>query len=187
MISSFIRPYHPHPINFLSFICLEMLFRRTCSRMEVRLVSLQFPESFLLHSKTGVNFAFFQSLGTSHNHHDLSKVIENDLAMTSNITSSCEWNLSDPRNLCLFRLFKCSLHDPCPPRVSFRLFYWSLGPGISKGLSYQQRCRWKRQWIPLLHTVSPASSLLSAARSCCCGMQVHIPYSPLPYSTPGGL
>lgn len=64
-----------------------MVFRRTFSGMEVRLTNLPFPKSFLTYFKIGVTFAFFQSFGTSHNHHDLSKVIVSGLTMTSTLST----------------------------------------------------------------------------------------------------
>lgn len=48
---------------------------------EVRLTGSYFPGSFfLLLLKTGVTFDFFQSAGTTSDHHDLSKIIVSSLS-----------------------------------------------------------------------------------------------------------
>ena len=61
-------------------MCLEMVSRISCPitfpGIEMRLVGLYFPRSFLPFLKTGVTFAFLQSLGTSASHYDRSKIIK---------------------------------------------------------------------------------------------------------------
>jgi len=77
---------------------------------EVRLTGLQFPgSSFFPFLKMGLMIPLFQSVGTSPNCHDLSNMMDSDLA--ASFASSLRthgWILLDPMDVCTFRFFRWS-------------------------------------------------------------------------------
>lgn len=99
------------------------------------MTSLQIPRS-LPFLKTEVEFAAFQSTGSPPGHHELSKIIQNGLTITSaNSLSTCGCNLSGPRDLCVFTLFKQALanlvllhhltsKDQCEEDIEDYFFYF---------------------------------------------------------------
>jgi len=77
---------------------------------EVRLTGQEFPgSSFLPFLKMGTMFPFFQSPGTSPDCHNLSNIVESDMAMTSgNSLRTLGSILSGPIDLCMFRFLRWS-------------------------------------------------------------------------------
>lgn len=86
----------------------------------------------------GMTLAFFQSSGTSSNHHDLSKITESSLTrMSTSSLSTDGCNPSGPMDLCPVCL-DVPYPDPPLPRLSLpyaRLSLWSQGPEIPEGWS----------------------------------------------------
>jgi len=85
---SSVNPFWHGFITLLSLMCLDIFLRVICSNAipwtKLRLTSPYFPGSSLTSFlKTGVIFPFSQSLGTTSSHHDLSKIVEIGLAVTS--------------------------------------------------------------------------------------------------------
>lgn len=102
------------PMTFFFTKCLKTVSRIFFSiifpRIKVKHLNLQFLRSHLLpFLKSVVTFAFFQSSGTSSNHHDLPKMImKSGLAVTASSLNTCRCIPSGSMDLCIFSLFKCS-------------------------------------------------------------------------------
>lgn len=100
--------------------------------------------------KGAVIFAFFQTSGTSASQHKLSKIIKNDLTMTSvSSPTFCKCILSSLFNLYMSSLFKYSLiwsfSTKCKssflqtfPQVSETSLFWGLT---------QKDPNWRRYWV----------------------------------------
>lgn len=88
---------------------------------------------------------------------ELLKIIESGLAMVSaSSLSSCGYNLSDPMDLHMSSLLKCSFAWSSCRRVSTpwsRFFLWSQKLEIPKGLSYGERLSWRGFWVPWVFCV----------------------------------
>lgn len=145
-----------------------MVSRISCSitfpGTEVRLTSLQFPESSLLpFRKAGATFAVFQPLGTSASHYDLPKVTVSGLLVTVGSLCTRVFNPSGPSSQVL-GLLKRSLTWSSSTTSKSTLFRTSLlvsqGPGSTKGWCSWQILSQRRHQVPQPFDCNMAQGLL---------------------------
>lgn len=152
------------PNNFLVYKMFENSFKIFFSflfpRIKVKHLNPQFLRSCFL--KSVVIFAFFQSSGTSSNHHDLPKmIIKSGLAVTASSLNTCGCIPSGSMDLCISSLFKCSLiWSSFTPSVSLHcsiFFHWIHGPRIPEGKFHQV----KTEAIKALSTLASCKSFVT--------------------------
>lgn len=105
--------------TFLSSMCLEMVLRAFLLSQghQWGWLACSYPDLPWHSWRYKVTFAAFQPLGTSPDYHDLSKISESGLAITSASShNSHRCNPPGPVDLCSSKLLKCSQPGPLPRR-----------------------------------------------------------------------